>query len=244
MKGEFGVETCRMFLHSQFGPPGADTGKARRKLALTVSRQTGTGGLVIARKVAAILQESGPTRTPDWLVLDKGIVDRVLEVCNLPEEAARFMPEERVSYVRDLIEETLGLHPPSSVLVRRTAETILHLAEIGNVVLVGRGANVVTAALPHVFHVRLIGSMQRRVARLMEFDHIPEAEARVRILKSDRGRARYLRTNFSKDIDDALLYDLVLNTDRITDEVAARIIAGAAASRCQDARPEGRLRAL
>jgi cytidylate kinase len=107
---------------------------------------------------------------------------------------------------------------------------------------VANDANVVTAALPHVFHVRLIGSMQRRVARLMEFDHIPEAEARDRILKSDRGRAHYLRTNFSKDIDDALLYDLVLNTDRVTDEVAARIIAGAAASRCQDARPKSRLR--
>jgi len=42
------------------------------------------------------------------------------------------------------------------------AETILHLAEQGNVILIGRGANLVTRELQHVFHVRLVGSQGRQ----------------------------------------------------------------------------------
>jgi len=43
-----------------------------------------------------------------------------------------------------------GLRPPSWVLVPQVAETILHLADAGHVILIGRGAAVVTRAMPNV----------------------------------------------------------------------------------------------
>jgi hypothetical protein len=43
------------------------------------------------------------------------------------------MPEDRVSDLTDLIDEMFGLHPPFWTLVNQTAETILRLAEQGNV---------------------------------------------------------------------------------------------------------------
>ena len=42
------------------------------------------------------------------------------------------------------------------VLVHKTAKTILQLAEMGNVIIIGRGANVVTAHMNNIFHVRLV----------------------------------------------------------------------------------------
>ena len=72
-------------------------------------------------------------------------MDKVLQEHNLPERVAKFMPEDRTSEIADTMEELFGLHPPSWLLVRKVTETILHLAELGNVILIGRGAAVVTA---------------------------------------------------------------------------------------------------
>ena len=66
--------------------------------------------------------------------------------------------------VADALEELLGLHPSSWTLIQQTAETIWRLAQMGHVILVGRGANLITAKLASVFHVRLIGSLEKRVA--------------------------------------------------------------------------------
>ena len=41
------------------------------------------------------------------------------------------MPEDRVSGITETIDGLLGVHPPTRTLVRKTADTILRLAEIG-----------------------------------------------------------------------------------------------------------------
>jgi cytidylate kinase len=225
MNASSDLDRCFSFVRAQLQPPAAHARKQGRRLALTISRQTGTGGLIIARKLAAFLQADGRLDGRPWTVLDKELVGEVVREHGLPRELTRFMPEDRVSQIEDMLEELLGLHPPTAALVRATAETILHLADLGNVILVGRGATVITAQLPHVFHVRLVGSPERRIARLRRFDGLDEKAAREAMAKTDRGRARYLKRYFGKDIEDVLLYDLTINTDRIADEVAARTIA-------------------
>jgi cytidylate kinase len=144
---------------------------------------------------------------------------------------ARFMPEDRISEISDTMEELFGLHPPSWVLVRKVTETILHLAELGNVILIGRGAAVVTAKLDYVFHVRLVSSLENRVRRMQELNHLDRAAALRLIQQEDRGRERYLKKYFETDVDDPLLYHLMINTDRISHETAARLIADAVLSR-------------
>jgi len=235
MSETIGVEKCLTFIHTQMQPPSAGAKAAARdtgKLAITISRQTGTGGLAIAQTLAAYLQKHGPRRDKPWTVFDKNLVEEVLKQHNLPKELAAYLSEERTSELQDMVEEVLGLHPSSWVLVRRVTETILNLAELGNVVLVGRGANVITSRLDHVFHVRIVGSLEQRIERLRQFERISEKTARKLIEEVDDGRRRYLRKHFKKDIDDPLLYDLVLNTDRISDESALHLIAEAALARC------------
>jgi cytidylate kinase len=113
------------------------------------------------------------------------------------------------------------------MLVRQTAETILHLAELGNVILIGRGANVITSRLDYVFHVRLVGSFERRVELVQRFEHLGEKAAGEFVRREDLGRKRYLKKYFNVNIDDHLRYHLILNTDFISCEKAARIIGDA-----------------
>jgi cytidylate kinase len=111
--------------------------------------------------------------------------------------------------------------------VHQTAETILRLAELGNVILLGRGANVITAKLPGVFHVRLVASLDQRLERTQHFERMNRKEALRRIQQQDRGRNRYVKKYFGKDADDPLLYHMIINTDLIPLDRAARILGNA-----------------
>lgn len=195
--------------------------------AVTISRQAGCGALVVAQKLADYLQSHFPGERSAWAVFDRNLVEKVLEDHNLPKRLARFMAEDRTTEMANTMDELFGLHPPSWLLVRQTAETIFHLAELGNVILIGRGGNIITNKLDHVFHVRLVGSLEKRIAHIQAADQLGRKEAIDFIQREDLGRRRYLKQYFKKDIDDPLLYHLVINTDLISYEKAARIIADA-----------------
>ena len=96
------------------------------------------------------------------------------------------MPEDRRSYIKDVMEELVGLRPPSWVMASQVAETILHLVEAGHVILVGRGASFITARMPNVFHVRLIASLPKRVER-------PDSGGSCQIRRPHRSGQRTLR---------------------------------------------------
>jgi len=51
------------------------------------------------------------------------------------------------------------------------------------------------------------------------------------IRQEDRGRKRYVRKYFDEDLDNPLLYDLVLNTDPFTYAEAAQVIGDAVLKR-------------
>jgi cytidylate kinase len=223
-----GLDRALTFISCQLQPGdkgGLSAKDGERPRAVTISRQTGSGAHTIAEKLAVLLQAHTPKDACPWTVFDRNLVAKVLQDHNLPERVAKFMPEDQTSEIADAMEELFGLHPPSWLLVRKVTETILHLVELGNVILIGRGAAVITASFHHVFHVRLVSSLERRVQRIQEVNQLSEKAARQLIEKEDRGRERYLKKYFKTDVDDPLLYDLMINTDRISHDQAARLIA-------------------
>jgi cytidylate kinase len=223
------LDRCRSFIECQLKPGGRTVPAApQQKLAVTISRQTGCGAQLVAAKLAELLQARAPVPPCQWTVFDRNLVEKVLDDHNLPKKLAQFMPEDRVSVIDDIMAEVLGLHPPTWTLFHQTAETILKLAELGNVILVGRGANVITSKLEHMFHARIVGSLEKRVERVRQHYGLGEKAAREFIEKEDRGRQRYFQTHFGVNIEDPLLYHLVLNTDRIPCAAAAELIAEAA----------------
>jgi cytidylate kinase len=51
------------------------------------------------------------------------------------------------------------------------------------------------------------------------------AEAEAYIKSQDAGKKLYMKEYFGREIDDPQLYHVVVNTDRIPYEIAARLIA-------------------
>jgi cytidylate kinase len=225
MNSTIEVERCLSFIKTQLR-----NDRLKKRLegeshirAVTISRQAGCGAFAVAEELAKRLQTQGPGDEP-WTVFDKNLVGKVLEEHNLPQRLARFMPEGWSSEFENTIDELCGLHPSAWILVRQTAETILGLAKLGNVIIIGRGANIITAKLTSVFHVRLVASLESRVRRIQENDQLGRKAALEFIECEDRGRKRYLRKHYHKDINDPLLYHVLINTDLICYERAAQMI--------------------
>lgn len=191
---------------------------------VTLSREAGAGGHSVAELVARNMEKTMKLKPASWSVFDENLADVVLESHQLPKRLAEYMTENSMNHVRGMIEEFIGLHPSQWTLVQHTAETMLYLAELGNVVLIGRGANVVTRRMEHAFHVRLVGSIRQRTHRLMELYGIGSKEAAEMLKSRDAGRRSYMQTHYLKDVDDAHEYHLIVNTDRTSYEDTARII--------------------
>ncbi len=225
------LEKCLPFINSETRGLPKDSLRQPSEsppLTITISRQSGSGAHSVAQHLAKYLQARTTPTEPAWQIFDRRLVEQVLEDNNLPPRLARFMPEDRGPNLTHIMDELLGLHPPIWTLVQKTAETVIRLAYQGHCILIGRGAHLITRELEHVFHVRLVASLERRVQHMKELRAIDERQALALIRQEDRGRRRYVKQYFGRDLDDPLSYHLTINTDSVSYERAARMIADAA----------------
>lgn len=194
------------------------------KRIVTISRQTGCGAHAIATQLAEYLRANDASPQCDWAIFDRNLVQKVLEDHHLPAVLEKFMPEDKRSEIAEIMDELFGLHPSSWSLVHKTAQTILRLAELGNVIIIGRGANVITSSFKYAVHVRLVGSIEKRAERVCKLTGMERSQAIDFIQKEDLGRKRYLKAYFNADIDDPLLYHMTINTDLVPFDLAVRMI--------------------
>jgi cytidylate kinase len=95
-------------------------------------------------------------------------------------------------------------------------EALKHVVEgavaSGHVVIVGRGGQVLLGQQRDVLHVRIVAPLEQRIPYVMRRESINRDDARTRIQVKDQDRMRYLQAVHHRRTDDAVLYDLILNT--------------------------------
>ena len=98
-----------------------------------------------------------------------------------------------------------------------TAEEVFDLAVKGNVLIRGWGATLLLRPVPHIPTVRVTAPIEVRVPRLMQrLETDDEALARHEIEADDAARAARMGEAFGVSWGDPALYDLTLNTDRVS----------------------------
>lgn len=192
---------------------------------ITISHQTGSGASHIAERLGQILQKTELKGDPPWAVFNQQLIEQALEEHCWPRELAEKIGEEKRFFIDELMDDLFGLRPPSWVLVPQVMETTLRLAIAGHAILVGHGATLITARLPNVFHVRLTGSLPKRIERVQKLRNLTPSVAAKFVRKEDRGREKYVKAHFHARLDNELLYDLLINTDRISNADAVAMIA-------------------
>lgn len=101
---------------------------------------------------------------------------------------------------------------------------LFEMADRDNVILSGRGSVILLSKIRHVLRVRITAPERLRAQRVERQQGLT-AEAAVNLVKqTDRERASRVKFLYHVDWDDPLLYDLIISTERLTVERAARLI--------------------
>lgn len=101
----------------------------------------------------------------------------------------------------------------------------LELASKGNVVILGRGAQIALSEVPGVFHARVVAPVAIRMQRVRERMGLSAEDAAEFVRNYDKQRRALIESVYHKDLSDWSLYNLVLNTASLTAEAGAELIA-------------------
>jgi cytidylate kinase len=207
---------------------------------LTVSRQLGSRGSEIAAGVAERLSlrfvdreiihraayEAGvPQTTLTELGYEgqRSLIERVLDVVNMmpaiphnPHASRREMTAPMALPLSNMLTPAAPIFSqPMTSYIQVVEQIIRDLANQGNVLIVGRGGQMILRGRDDTLHVHIIAPFDQRVETLMEREDISRREARARVSASDRARSEYMRRYYHVQWSDPTLYDLVINTDKI-----------------------------
>jgi cytidylate kinase len=148
------------------------------------------------------------------------VVENVAEKMHVPTSLIHRLREGKAGLMERLSADS------ESVAVY-TAEEVFALAQRGNVVLRGWGATCLLRPVAHAVTVRITRPFAQRVDWLMEHlgtDDREAAQAEVR--RSDDAHASRMRAQFGVTWGDPLLFDLVINMERVSvDGAVAQVLA-------------------
>jgi cytidylate kinase len=112
-------------------------------------------------------------------------------------------------------------------LVKVMNSVIHDLAQAGNVVIAGRASNIILADDSRAFHVCLVASWESRVKTIMARNSTDQAAAEKYVREYEAGRVAYFKKFYKVDANDPSHFHLVINTDRLPHQTAARVVASA-----------------
>ena len=205
---------------------------------VTFSTQMGTGGSRIARAVADKLR----FRYYDWEVISQAAAEAGVS----PEVLAVATSERLPGFFERMMTRLAGLStgeevaagpPPArgSMLTsddyRQFLERVVReLGNRGEAVIVNHSGQVVPGATaPGVLKVLVTGSHERRAARLSQTQgQRPESNVCSRWRDSDKQRADFFKRVYHVDWLSMSNYDLALNSDHVSPELADDMVAAAA----------------
>lgn len=194
---------------------------------LTVAREYGSGGGPIAEKVADRL---------GWALLDHGLITRIAKHAQVdPALCARY--DETVdSWVHRLTKRAFGRGAFESVggvpgidvfdgdaMAALSRKLIEEAADIGNCIVVGRGAQCILQGRPDAFHVFVYAPMEERLRRVRE-RYGPTQATPDAIRANDRDRAAYVKHHYGCEWSNPHLYHAMFSSMLGEDAVADAIL--------------------
>lgn len=101
---------------------------------------------------------------------------------------------------------------------------ILELATGDDVVLAGLASTIVLRPVAHALRVRIDAPEAVRVERVEQHHGLTREAALYHVRQSDQERRARVKFLYHVAVDDPLLYDLVLNTERLPADEGARLV--------------------
>jgi cytidylate kinase len=185
---------------------------------ITISREPGSGGSEVARRLAADLSMD---------LIGSQIIQKVAGRAGTSDKVVASLDEKEVSQMDSWIDSMFRTrHIWPDEYLRHLTQVIGTIGKQGNTVIVGRGAQFI---LPpqETFRVRLIASREIRIRNVMKDSNTDFKDSERYVYKMEADRNAFHRKYFNSDWANADHYDLVVNTGYMGIEGAVACIEAA-----------------
>jgi len=192
-----------------------------QKPTITISREFGCE----AYPMGELLRQQMENRTKEsWSLMDKALLDEVTKNHALSEQVLQNLGDKN-RFLDDFFSTFSNRWKSDKDYYRLLSRQIIALAEQGNVILVGRGAPIVTAKMKNCFNFRMYASEAFKTASIAKRLGLDEGEARTLVERRQKERDKFIRDFLDRDPNDLSVYNLAFNNDRNSAARTARIIA-------------------
>lgn len=182
---------------------------------ITISEYWGCGGKAIAKQVATDLN----LELYDDARLQAEAVK--MGVCS---DHIRGLKEK----LPGLFDRLFGKSPEIYLDIMQSV--VYKVGQTGQGVIVGHGSQILLREFGCAMHVRVHASLEHRVSNLLTDQEISPQAAEKFLSKQDRDFKSFFTFAFNLDYNDAALYDLTVNTGKVSVETAAKQIVALAGS--------------
>lgn len=206
---------------------------------ITIRGPLGSGAPEIGREVAQKLQAD---------YVDREIIAEVASRLHRQEQdvLAKEMPASGLlGRIAEALEHSYGFDvgfegaylpswqiPLNDTRYFQALETVVkELARGHSLVIRGRGSHFILKDYPGALHILVVAPFKVRVERVMQSLELTQENAKREIDHFDKSSREFIKRYFKAELEDPIHYDIVINTERLSFQAAAAIVADASLSR-------------
>ena len=183
-----------------------------KKFVVCISREFGSGGHEIGRKLA---EKTGVD------FYDKELLTRIAKDSGMSEKLVSYydeMPSKSLlfSLAMDAYPMSFTEIPVNQKVYQAQVDTIKKIAENESCVIIGRCADAILGDTENVVSVFIHADMDSKLARVMEREGLTAEKAKDKIIKTDKKRASFYNFYASdKKWGEASSHDLTLDSGKL-----------------------------
>lgn len=206
----------------------------KEPFVITISREVGSGGRTIGRKLAEKLGVR---------FSDKDLIAALQKKLNLTADSIEELKGKKKRWLDDFIQMVAPV-PMSGMLVDGDSDYISEynlslsvndvfeaereilngIADEGSCVIAGRSGFFVLKGRPNKVDILITASREKRITRIMDKQNLSRQKAEEVIDSVDKARDNYVKRYTGQSRYDARNYHIVLNMDYITEDQAVEMI--------------------
>ena len=186
-----------------------------KQLIITVGREFGSGGHIIAVKLA---EHFGIQ------LLDSNILAEVAKKSNASEEYLKKYDES----ARNLFfSRTVNgfSNSPEEIIAQMQCDYIKQKSDAGeSFVVIGRCADYILRENPALVRVFVLGDTEAKIKRTAEREGISEEKAKIRMEQADKRRKYFHNTHSENKWGDSRSYDITVNSSKLGLDSTAELL--------------------
>ena len=182
---------------------------------ITISRAPGSGGRLVAKRLAKKL---------GWDFYDKTLLKKIAQKLNYPSSFLEKVDEHPRSRITDIFHASFNPNYISDyTYIKKLKQIILETAKEKNAVILGRGANHIIPE-DKALNIRITAPFSVRLSNTIKYEKLSKEKAIKHLKNIEANRNQFLQQYFGTKATVAENFDLVINTANLSLNSAVELI--------------------